>query len=171
MFNFTGYPGTQEFQAMKAGKLLSKKLVYRRCEEFIPVHYKDWDNIIANKMQKRWKARWRNTNNKLEVTTGPGELKRLTKISRREEVVLNRIRTEHSRFTHGYLMDDAQPDIIPGCPLCNEAQLTIKHILLVCPAAERQRRQCIGTADVSERSTIRDILGRNMKMEEVLTLL
>ena len=27
------------------------KLTSRRCEKYIPVHYKDWDNIIANKMR------------------------------------------------------------------------------------------------------------------------
>ena len=55
-------------------------------------------------------------------------------------------------------MDDAQPDIVPGCPLGNEAQLTIKLILLVCTAGERKRKQCIGTANAAEKPTIRDIL-------------
>ena len=42
------------------------------------------------------------------------------------------LRSGHSLLTHGYLMDDNEPDVSPICEGCPNAVLSIKHILLQC---------------------------------------
>ena len=42
--------------------------------------------------------------------------------------MINGVRTGHSRLTRGYLMDDPMSDVVPECPLCTDAQLTVEHI-------------------------------------------
>ena len=68
-------------------------------------------------------------------------------------------------------MDDTMPDIVPECPLCTEAQLAVKHVLLICPALERQRRECIGAVSGASTPTMRDILGTNLKVGQIVTYL
>ena len=48
--------------------------------------------------------------------------------SRRDEVVLTRLRIGHSRLTHKFILDQEIPPVCVGC----DAPYTIKHILLEC---------------------------------------
>jgi ribonuclease HI len=48
--------------------------------------------------------------------------------SRRDEVVLTRLRIGHSRLTHQFIFDKDMPPVCVGC----DAPYTIKHILLEC---------------------------------------
>jgi len=59
-------------------------------------------------------------------------------ISRREAVIINRLKTGHSRFTHSsYLLSGEDQ---PTCPSC-DAPLTVKHILLDCPDLQNIRQK------------------------------
>ena len=51
-------------------------------------------------------------------------------VSRRDAVIINRLKIGYSRLTHSYLLSG---DDQPTCTKC-DAVLTVKHILLDCPA-------------------------------------
>ena len=68
-------------------------------------------------------------------------------LTRREEVVLHRIRIGHSRLTHGYLMENAP---VPNCSFCNNSPISIKHILLECTDLNNIRSQYYDVEDLVE---------------------
>lgn len=47
-------------------------------------------------------------------------------MTRKEEVILNRLRAGYSLITH-----DATYNFPPVCSLCNDAELTVNHVLMV----------------------------------------
>ena len=49
--------------------------------------------------------------------------------SRRDEVVISRLRVGLTFSAQGYLMNIDVPDIAKICELCNKAVMTIKHKL------------------------------------------
>ena len=144
----------------------------RRPEEFIPIYYRDWNPIIEQKIRERWAAQWGSSSSKLlGIASRPGELPVIKYTNRREEVVLNRLRVGHSLITHGYLMDDDVPDVPPVCNVCNEAQLTIRHILLTCPGLERERREHMTDFRSGQRPSLRNLLGSAIKPKDILQYL
>ena len=50
--------------------------------------------------------------------------------SRRDEVVISRVRLGHILLTRGYLINNDVPDIAPICELCNNEVMTAKHIMI-----------------------------------------
>jgi len=54
--------------------------------------------------------------------------KQKTCLSRRDTVLLNRLRIAHTRLTHSYLLSG---DDLPECGTC-QCPLTVKHILVEC---------------------------------------
>ena len=42
------------------------------------------------------------------------------------------MRLGHTLLTHGYLMDNDVPDVAPHCELCNNALLSVEHIIVEC---------------------------------------
>lgn len=51
---------------------------------------------------------------------------------RKVEVVINHLRCRPTNLTHNYLMNSEVPEPAPGCPLCGDATLIVKHIMLQC---------------------------------------
>ena len=68
-----------------------------------------------------------------EVKEKPGRWKRRLKVHRRNEVVMNCLRLEHTNVTHGYRLDSTSV----GQPLirhrCDNATLTVRYMLIKCP--------------------------------------
>ncbi len=103
------------------------------------VHYEDYKLHIKNYINRLWQRRWDgcagNKLNKVEPVLGahrsPGHL------SRREEIVLSRLRIGHTRLTHSYRMNNED---VPRCVAC-DCNLTVEHILVECGdfAEVRQR--------------------------------
>src|SRR5215469_1173588 len=58
--------------------------------------------------------------------------------SRREEVVLARLRIDHTRLTHGHILSGK---LRPRCESCNK-NLTVFHILVECSQNEAVRASC-----------------------------
>jgi len=56
------------------------------------------------------------------------DYKQKTCLSRRDSVLLNRLRIGHTRLTHSYLLSG---DDLPECDTC-QCPLTVKHILIEC---------------------------------------
>jgi len=67
--------------------------------------------------------------NKLHVIRPTvGDHKQKACLSRRDSVLLNRLRIGHTRLTHSFLLSD---DDLPECRTC-QCPLTVKHILVEC---------------------------------------
>ena len=86
-------------------------------------------------------------------------------LDRRSSVVITRLRIGHTHMTHGYLMASGAERQVPLCPTCQIA-LTVKHILIECPAFLRQRR----ALDLEGKS-LTDLLGEDAPLEDICILL
>ena len=90
----------------------------------------DWLPIATQYVKTQRKIQWDNiqTNKLKEIIPDLSEYHQLQCDTRRDEVVMTRLRIGHSRLTHSFLMKGEPP---PECIGCNTA-FTIKHILLDC---------------------------------------
>lgn len=107
-------------------------------QTLIPLPFTDFIPHIREASLQNWKHRWRNTNTHLrKLHDTPKKWKKLD-ITRKQSVVLNRLRLGHTRLTHGHLMDNNLP-FRPPCPWCHNVILSIEHLLLNCTAIEQER--------------------------------
>ena len=101
------------------------------------VPYTDFKSYVKPYVYGKWQESWDlSTENKLHaIQPRVGEWSHCNRKSRREEVLLARLRIDHSHLTHSYLLkgEDA-----PQCHLCGE-RLTIKHLLVDCQHLTRIR--------------------------------
>ena len=81
--------------------------------------------------------------------------------TRRDEVVIKRERMGHL-LAHGYLINDAVPDVAPHCELCNSAILTIKHFMLECEQLRDTRPDCLEMCRRNMAPNMRDLLEKNI---------
>ena len=75
----------------------------------------------------------------LEVTEGRGQWNRQWRVTRREEVGINRLRSGHTSLTHGYFMENRAPQIPSICQFCRDAIMTVKHLVITCPSLTIER--------------------------------
>ena len=100
--------------------------------------YTDLKRYINFYTKNKWQNTWNNScNNKLHETKKEiGENPNL-KITRKEEVILTRLRIGHTNITHSYLLKGEEP---PHCIPCQEPY-TIKHILSNCLDLQQTRKK------------------------------
>ena len=115
------------------------------------VPYTDFKCLINPLIRKQWQSSWDNqTENKLHaIQPTLGLWPKAKRQSRREELVLARLRIGHSHLTHAYLLKREDQ---PECITCDCA-FTIKHILIDCFEFGDIRRQYF---DVPEIKTLFD---------------
>ena len=106
-------------------------------ETVFKVRYASFKPFINEYISDKWQTIWNGAKvDKLrEVEPIVKRPRVINKLSRREEIVLARLRISHTRKTHSYLLkQEDQPKCI-GC----DTPFTVKHILLECIdfAAER----------------------------------
>ena len=85
----------------------------------------------------------------------------MNEYTRKDEVVLHRVRVGHTRLTHSYLMEDPNK-IQPQCFYCNTELISMKHLLLDCQHFNHLRREYFITnsmKDLFESFPLRKILG------------
>ena len=81
-------------------------------------------------------------NNKLHaIKPNIGPSTRHFNMTRREQVVIDRLRLGHSYLTHIFLLQGNPPTICNRCR-CN---ISIKHVLTECPEYARHRRQFLNS--------------------------
>jgi len=94
-------------------------------------------------------------------------------LSRREAVILRRLRIGHTRVTHKYLLSgDSQP-------LCDKCQcsLTVKHILLECCSLKHVRENYFTCSSLKElfenvdATTIMDFIKRSQLLSSCLVVI
>ena len=91
--------------------------------------------FIVNSWQQYWDEQLLNKLHSIKPKLSPPSR---SLPSRKEQIVINRLKLGHTRLTHSFLMDKSP---IPVCTFCNNANeiLTVKHILLHCPTFNRIR--------------------------------
>jgi len=82
--------------------------------------------LIFDEWQEIWNCCAINKLNAIRPTVG--DYKQKTCLSRRDSVLLNRLRIGHTRLTHSFLLSG---DDLPKCGTC-QCPLTVKHILVEC---------------------------------------
>ena len=117
----------------------------KRRPETIPIFYKDYFSTIQSKFTQKRTQNWQDSpqpsklrNINPELTVFPPTYG----LTRREEVILNRIRIGHTNFSHSHLMENMPPTV---CHYCNNALLTVNHIFTQCPRLEVLRRLHFGS--------------------------
>ena len=138
---------------------------------YFSVPYRDMYAVVERKVTEKWQEQWRGMRQKLfEVKPEPGGWVMQRRLKRREQVVVNRLRMGHTYITHGYLMDREAGGVPPICPYCQDAQLTVKHIVVVCDALAAQRRSSF--TNYNEQSAdLRKLLGEKSNVNEVINFL
>jgi len=82
--------------------------------------------LIFDEWQEVWNCCAGNKLHAIRPTIG--DYKQKTCLSRRDRVLLNRLRIGHTRLTHSFLLSG---DDLPECGTC-QCPLTVKHILVEC---------------------------------------
>ena len=84
------------------------------------------NHFISNKWQERWSSCPDNKLFKIKPTLGVWQSG--FRNSRKEEVVLSRLRIGHTYFTHSYILRQEDP---PECTACQEIY-SVRHVLIDC---------------------------------------
>ena len=127
----------------------------------------DFENTIRFYCRDQWQVHWSNLNNNFKLksirpSVHPWPYSRM---DRRSEIVLTRLRIGHTRYTHGYLMVSGVGRQVPRCSTCH-VDLTVVHILVQCPNFENRHRVCL-----LANKTLADILGENAPVEQIVKFL
>ena len=83
---------------------------------------------------------------------------------------MNWLRSGHTQLAHGYILDNTGPRVTPICMFCDDAVITVEHLLLTCPAlvAERNRLRLFrGNRSV----TLENMLGKSGPVDQVVEFL
>ena len=128
----------------------------------ISIPYTDLKPIISKFLHKKWQQRLdMNIHNKLfEIQPTLGEWRPAFRASRREQVVISRLRIDHTRLTHAFILKQ-EPQ--PQCLTC-QTTCTVKHILIECRAFAVIRKQFFKVTSITE-------LFENIKIDDVLSFL
>ena len=94
------------------------------------IPYTDLKPTINKFLHTKWQQQWSNNiHNKLfQIQPTLGEWRPASRRSRREQVVISRLRIDHTRLTHSFILKQ-EPQ-----PQCSTGQTTwkVKHILIEC---------------------------------------
>jgi hypothetical protein len=99
----------------------------------------DWKNWIKQKQEEIRQAEWTAFDNPM-VTVKPRIKKNNGEqaFTRRDQVIISRLRMGYTRLTHGYRVD---LNLSPECGDCG-VRLTVDHLLWDYPTLRRQRIEC-----------------------------
>ena len=94
------------------------------------VPYTDLKPSIHSFILGKWQERWSSCpeNKLLKIKPTLGEWTPAFRNSRREEVILSRLRIGHTYFSHSFILRKEDP---PECIACQEAY-SVKHVLIDC---------------------------------------
>ena len=128
----------------------------------INIPYTDLKPKINKLFSTKWQQCWNNSiNNKIfQINPTLGKWKPASIISRKEQVILSRIRTGHTTLTHSFMLKQEQQ---PQCMTC-QTPCTVKHILAECGALAIARNQYL------KNNNMKDIF-ENIHMDGILSFL
>ena len=106
-------------------------------------------NLLFNEyISNKWQTIWNGAKfDKLgEVEPIVKRPKAIHKLSRREEIVLARLRIGHTRITHSHLLKREDEPKCIGC----DTPFTVKHFLLECTDFAEERISCFQANNLKE---------------------
>ena len=135
------------------------------------VPYTDKFPQVKKYVHECWQQFWHEQNNQklYEIKPIIGEFN-VSSLSRREQVVIHRIRIGHTRLTHSFRME-GRPNA-PLCEYCDE-ELTVKHFMIHCSHYTTIRRRFYNVdnmKDLFEKVSLRRIISF-LKESELFKLL
>ena len=137
---------------------------------YYPLPYTDYYPLIEEKITEMWTREWTNSHTKmLKIKNHVKKWRKQDGLTRREEVVLNRLRIGHSKLTHGYLMESNTHELPPICHFCEDDLLTVGHVFVECQRLRDQRRTHLNYCP--EEATIKTKLGKTADVKKVLGFL
>ena len=125
------------------------------CTRRLPIPARDLYPAIRSYVLSQWQRSWDTlAGNKLrELKPNLEPWQSSSRRSRREEVILCRLRVGHTYSTHGHLLRGEER---PLCSRCN-APVTVAHVLLACRHYARKRRVHLGR--LPPTVTLKHLLG------------
>ena len=130
--SFLWIPGHSDIPGNEQVDILAKQGLMLRHTNNMKLSHSDFRSQIKPYILKRWQTIWSEEdtkNQKLkEIQPVLGIWKHSTRKSRREEIILARLRIGHTHFTHSSVRQGEQS---PQCISC-DCNFTVKHILLEC---------------------------------------
>ena len=112
------------------------------------IRYNDLKPTINKFLHTKWQQQWSNKLFQIQPTLG--EWRPASRKSRREQVVITRLRIGHTRLTHSFILKQ-EPQ--PQCLTC-----TVKHILIGCRTFRKQFFKVNNLTYLFENIKIDDIL-------------
>lgn len=111
----------------------------------IKIPFTDLKPKINKFLQNKWQQEWnQNTYNKLfQIKTKVNEYTPTLTKSRKEQVVLSRLRIGHTNLTHSFIL---KKELQPKCNTC-QTPLTVIHILIECKALTNLRTNLLFNAN------------------------
>ena len=138
------------------------KLALDLSPKVISIPYTDLKSINSKFLRKQWQQQWdMNIHNKLfQIQPTFGEWRPAFRTSRREQVVISRLRIGHTRLIHAFILKQ-EPQ--PQC-LTRQTTCTVKHLLIECRAFGVIRKRFFKVTSLTE-------LFENVKIDDVLSFL
>ena len=138
------------------------KLALDLSPEVISIPYTDLKPTISKFILTKWqKRRDINIHKKIfQIQPTLGEWRPRFRKSRREQVVISRLRIGHTRLTHSFIL---KQELQPQCLTC-QTSCTVKHILTECRAFAVIRKRFFKVNSLTD-------LFENVKIDVVLSFL
>ena len=126
------------------------------------IPFNNFKPFINKYVCDKWQTLWDETPfNKLkEIEPIVNHHRLVPKLSRREEIVLARLRIGHTRLTHSCLLKREERPYCIGC----DTPFTVRHFLLDCADFERERRSHF------QVNNLKDMF-KDVSVENILTFL
>lgn len=138
---FYWVPGHAGISGNESADTLAKQALNNVNIELISLVPNDLINHYKINIREKWTQYWTNIDpqNKLRtIKNKTTPWKFTSSLSRKDDVVLTRIRLGHCRMTHDYLM---KKEAQPNCIHCN-TPFTMIHVFEICPAFTQDRINC-----------------------------
>ena len=144
----------------KADKNAKESLNLDQTDFKIP--FNNFKPFINKYIFTKWKSSWNETcfNKLKEIEPAVNHHRRVPKLSRREEIILARLRKGHTRLTHSYLLKREDQPYCIGC----DTPFTVRHFLLDCADFDRERRTLF------QVNNLKDLL-KDVSVENILSFL
>ena len=134
-----------------------------------PNHYKipytDYIPKVKTYIRNLWQNRWDHKHNRVRPIKLHNIIPSIKpfyiyNVSRKDEVIIHRLRIGHTRLTHKYLMEDPLKRV-PPCNYCYGPDISVHHIMIECPHFDLIRSRYYRATDLKdlfERFSLKHIL-------------
>ena len=126
------------------------------------IPYTDLKPTINKFLPTKWQQQWSNNilNKLFQIQPTLGEWRPASRKSRREQVVISRLRIGHTRLTHSFILkQEPQPQCLTCQTICS-----VKHILIECRTFAVNRKRFFKVNNLTDQF-------ENVKIDDILSFL